>query len=55
MSFTETFSNGYLKESSDSGKMDVAAIVCRSYWRRTVLELDKDEDQDGITSTVLCA
>ena len=27
MSFTEPFSNGYLKESSDSGKMDVVAIV----------------------------
>ena len=29
--------------------------LCGSYWRRTAQELDKDEDQDGLTSTVLCA
>ena len=31
------------------------STLCGSYWRRTAQELDKDEDQDDLTSTVLCA
>ena len=30
------------------------STLCESYWRQTAQEFDKDEDEDGLTSTVLC-
>ena len=40
---------------SQNGSCCNRSTRCGSYWRRTAQEKDEDEDQDGLSATVLRA